>query len=88
MFTYDCKPSSDISTANLNATTFVHACTTLVIVYVHTQLGMHAIHSTEAHSTDSLYFTSSGAKMPKLTWTTEMERVLLPSMVADYLLLD
>lgn len=45
-----------------------------------TELGMHVIHTTQAYSIDSLC-TSIDIKMSKLTWTTEMERVLLQSMV-------
>lgn len=44
------------------------------------KLGMHVTHTTQAHCIDSLC-TSIGRKMSKLTWTTEMERALLQSMV-------
>ncbi len=40
---------------------------------------MHVTHTIQAHIIDSLY-TSIGGKMPKLKWTTEMERALLQSM--------
>lgn len=45
-----------------------------------TKLGMHVTHTIQAHIIYSLC-TSIDRKMPELTWTTEMERALLQSMV-------
>lgn len=41
---------------------------------------MHVVYTTQTHSTDSLC-VNLRTKMPKLTWTTEMEHALLQSMI-------